>query len=309
VRTFGVGRTRPQAPKAAAPAEIRQHAEDAAARLPALMVAAERVAATVAQGVHGRRRVGQGETFWQFRRYQPGDTTTRIDWRQSAKRQHAFIRENEWEAAQSVWLWRDASPSMGYRSGRDVPEKRERAELLTLALMALLVRGGERIALLGRPVRPTTGRGALNRLADVLMTESADQARSLPAFELLPRFAHVVMIGDFLEPLEDLHALVGRFAARGIGGYLMQVLDPAETALPFAGRARFEGLEGEEERPVIGRVEAVRAEYRERLERQRLGLIAITRAAQWGFARHTTDRSPQTALLAMYQALAKSVKK
>lgn len=287
----------------------RHQAEGIAATLPPLLVAAERVASTVAQGVHGRRRVGQGDSFWQFRQYQPGDSVQRIDWRQSAKRQHAYIRENEWEAAQSVWLWRDASPSMAWRSGRDLPEKRERAELLALALMALLVRGGERIALLGRPVRPTTGRGALNRLADALLTEATDQARSLPAFELLPRYAHVVMIGDFLGPLEELHALVGRFAARGIGGYLLQVLDPAETALPFAGRARFEGLEGEAERPVIGRVEAVRAEYRERLERQRLGLAAIARAAQWNFARHTTDRPPQTALLAMYQALAKSVKR
>ena len=135
---------------------IRHQAEAVAASLPPLMVAAERVAATVAQGVHGRRRVGQGDSFWQFRQYQQGDSVQRIDWRQSAKRQHAFIRENEWEAAQSVWVWRDGSASMVYRSRRDLPEKRERAELLVLALMALLVRGGERIALLGQPVRPQT---------------------------------------------------------------------------------------------------------------------------------------------------------
>ena len=293
---------------------LRQHAEEAAAALPPLLVAAERVAATVAQGVHGRRRVGQGDSFWQFRQYQQGDTVQRIDRRQSAKRQHAYIRENEWEAAQSVWLWRDGSASMSYTSGRDLPGKRERAELLTLALMALLVRGGERIAMLGLPVRPATGRGALNRLADALLSEpapanGAEAARSLPAFELLPRFAHVVMISDFLGPLEAINALVGRFAARGLGGYLLQVLDPAETALPFSGRVRFEGLEGETERPLIGRVEAVRAEYRDRLERQRQGLTAIARAAQWGFARHTTDHPPQSALLVMYQALARTARR
>ncbi len=48
---------------------LRQRAEALAATLPPLLVAAERVAATVAQGVHGRRRAGMGESFWQFRRY------------------------------------------------------------------------------------------------------------------------------------------------------------------------------------------------------------------------------------------------
>ena len=63
----------------------RQQAEQLAATLPSLLVAAERVAAIVAQGVHGRRRVGIGETFWQFRGYHFGDQPQSIDWRQSAK--------------------------------------------------------------------------------------------------------------------------------------------------------------------------------------------------------------------------------
>ena len=83
--------------------DIHHKAEELAALLP-LMVAAERVAATVSQGVHGRRSVGQGETFWQFRRYGFGDSTQLIDWRQSAKSQPVYVRETEWEAAQSVWL-------------------------------------------------------------------------------------------------------------------------------------------------------------------------------------------------------------
>ena len=94
------------------PLAALSRAEHLASRFPPLMVAAERVATTVAQGVHGRRRVGQGETFWQFRRYEPGDETGLIDWRQTAKSRHVFVRETEWEAAQSAWLWRDTSPSL-----------------------------------------------------------------------------------------------------------------------------------------------------------------------------------------------------
>ena len=121
-------------------AGIRQRAEQLAALLPPLLVEAERIAVTVAQGVHGRRRVGTGDAFWQFRRYQPGDPAQAIDWRQSAKRQSYFIRQNEWEAAESVWLWRDDSPSMAWRSNFGPCEKLERATLLLLATAALLVR-------------------------------------------------------------------------------------------------------------------------------------------------------------------------
>jgi len=103
---------------------VQHRAEELAARLPPLLVAAERVATTVAQGVHGRRRVGQGDSFWQFRRYEPGDAAQRIDWRESAKSQRLYVRETEWEAAQSVWLWRDASPSIDYASTRGLPTKR-----------------------------------------------------------------------------------------------------------------------------------------------------------------------------------------
>ena len=105
---------------------MQQRAEQLASTLPPLLVAAQRVAATVAQGVHGRRRVGQGETFWQYRRYLPGDSVRMVDWRRSAKSDQVFVRETEWEAAQTVWLWRDTSASMRWRSRRDLPEKADR---------------------------------------------------------------------------------------------------------------------------------------------------------------------------------------
>src|ERR1051325_9209698 len=91
-----------------------------AGTLPALMVAADRVAATVIQGVHGRRRVGQGDAFWQYRPYRDGDTANQIDGRQRARSPHLFGRETEGEAAPSVWLWRDASPSMQYASLKNI---------------------------------------------------------------------------------------------------------------------------------------------------------------------------------------------
>lgn len=280
---------------------LRQRAEESSALLPALMVAAERVAATVAQGVHGRRRVGAGDTFWQFRRYQTGDPAQSIDWRQSAKSQAAFVRETEWEAAQTVWLWRDGSASMSYRSSRESPEKLERASVLTLALTLLLVRGGERIALLGRGMTPVTGRSAGNRIAEALMDRSVAPT-SLPVVEPLPRHSRLVLIGDFLSPPDEVERMIRGFAGRGVRGHLLQVVDEAEETLPFQGRIRFEGLEGEGS-ALIGRVEALRGEYELLFHEHREALRDLARSVGWGFTAHHTSSPPQTALLALFVAL------
>ncbi|HXC30481.1 MAG TPA: DUF58 domain-containing protein [Stellaceae bacterium] len=285
---------------------LRHRAEQSAAALPPLLVAAERIAATVAQGVHGRRRVGQGETFWQFRQYEPGDAATRIDWRESAKSQRLYVRETEWEAAQSVWLWRDASPSMDYSSaayipGGDWPTKRERAELILVALASLLVRGGERLSLLASGLTPISGRLALTRVVDLL--ERGGVPEGLPTIENLPRHAQLVLIGDFLAPLDAINQVIAGYAAAGLAGHLLQIVDPAEEDLPFDGRVRFEGVEDSDEL-LVGRVETIRDAYAGRFREHRAGLQAMTQAVGWSFSTHRTDRPPYLALLALHAALA-----
>jgi uncharacterized protein (DUF58 family) len=290
---------------------LRHRAEEAAAALPPLLVAAERIAATVAQGVHGRRRVGQGETFWQFRQYQPGDAASRIDWRESAKSQRLYVRETEWEAAQSVWLWRDASASMDYSSadfvpGGDWPTKLERSELLLVALASLLVRGGERLCLLGSATPPMSGRIALSRLVDLLEHDGAHAASAragLPVVEKLPRAGQLVLIGDFLGALDATNKIVAGFAAAGIAGHILQIVDPAEEDLPFDGRVRFEGVE-ERGDLLVSRVENIRGAYAGRFREHREGLRRIAQAVGWSFSAHRTDRPPSLALLALHTALA-----
>lgn len=281
--------------------DTHHRAEALAAGLPPLLIAANRVAHTVSQGVHGRRRVGQGETFWQYRRYEFGDPVSRIDWRQSAKNDPVFVRETEWEAAQSVWLWRDGSSSMDYRSSDDLPLKRERADLLLLALASLLIRGGEHTALLNTGMIPASGRAVLTRMWSMIEGGQA-QVASLPVFEALPRYGRVVLIGDFLASLDETRLAVTAFAHHGLRGHVVQVLDPAEETLPFDGRYRFHGTEGEGD-VLIGRVETLRKDYQQEMARHTAGLEALVRAAGWGFSRHHTDRSPETALMALYLAL------
>ena len=282
-------------------------AEALAARLPPLVVAADRVASTVLQGVHGRRRAGTGDAFWQFRPFLPGDQPTRVDWRQSAKSDRLFIRETEWEAAQTVALWSDASLSMEHVFGRDRPTKRERADLLLAALASLLLRGGERVRLMGGtgPSRSHAGRGALPGVVRGL--ESIGKSGALPAPDpSLPRHARIVLIGDFLAPLEEINAAVATLAGWPLQGHIVQVLDPDEATLgegnrAFSGRVRFEW--GASEGVLVPRVESVRGEYQARLARHREGLAGIAAAYGWTLLTHRTDQPPEAALLALWQAL------
>ncbi|MDX1540909.1 MAG: DUF58 domain-containing protein, partial [Geminicoccaceae bacterium] len=255
----------------------------------------------------GRRRVGIGETFWQFRPYQGGDPTQRIDWRQSARSAQVFLREQEWEAAESVWLWCDTSSSMHYRSSRDLETKLERTVLLTLALAALLTRAGERVGLLGSQRRAAGGRVALDRLVQDIGSHLHGES-SLPPPEALPRYARLVLISDFFTAPDELRERLRSFLAMGVRGHLLQVLDPAEPALPFAGRIRFEGVEREGS-ALIGKVEDVRGRYQNRLEAHRLALRGLARQLGWTFAGHTSDHPVEPAVLALYTALGTSMRR
>ena len=283
---------------------VRKQADRLAGSLPPLLVAALRVAATVEQGVHGRRRVGSGDAFWQFRQYQPGDQASRIDWRQSAKSDRLYLREMEWAAAQSVWLWRDASASMNWRSSPALPLKAERADLLSLAVATLLLRAGERVGLLGGELSPSASRASLERLARALGQAGPE---SLPPSTALPRHAQLVLIGDFLSPLPAIEAALRPYAERGLKGHLVQVHDPAEEDLPFLGRIRFEGTEREGEL-LLSRTELVHEAYRERYQAHREGLVTMTRALSWTFAVSGSDRPPEPALLALYRQIAETDK-
>lgn len=292
----------PAAGFAARGPRLREAAEKLSQRLPALLVEAERVAATVTPGVHGRRRTGMGETFWQFRQYQQGDAASSIDWRQSARSRHLFVREQEWEAAETVWIWCDFSPSMAYRSKADLPLKWERAALMALALSALLVRSGERIALLGGGERPATGRFGMEQLTRCMLRAAAEQAAIAP-LPSLPRHARLVLLSDFLLPLEQIRERFGHFSGLGARASLLQILDPAEETLPYEGRVLFEGLE-RDGIALVDHVGGIRQRYAEVIQAHRASLADLATRQGWRFSFHRTDRPTELALLALVGMLA-----
>lgn len=269
-----------------------------AARMPALLVEARRVAHTVTHGTHGRHRAGPGETFWQFRHFDANDSAASIDWRRSASSDHLFVREREWEAAHTVWLWLDLSPSMRFRSSLSKTSKESRAVVLALALTELLSRSGERVGLLGG--MPFAGRNAGRKIAELLLNETAES--SLPPPARLNRFSECLLFSDFLEPVEETVARFHDIARQGVRGHLIQILDPAEETLPYAGRTEFAAAEGEH-RMIAGRAEDLRELYQKRLNRHRLDLQEAVRKLGWSFVMHHTDRPAEEVVLALHGRL------
>jgi uncharacterized protein (DUF58 family) len=272
-------------------------------RLPDLLLESLKVANTVAHGIHGRRRAGTGETFWQFRQFQGGDAATVIDWRRSASSDTLYVREREWEASHTFWLWPDVSPSMAFRSHLAPVEKRDRAVVLTLAVAEMLVRAGERVALLGL-TPPLASRKATTRLAEALAANEGSEAlqASLPPKARLSRFSSAILVGDFLDPAEAVVRRLNEMAEGGVQGHLIQVLDPAEETLAYEGRVEFRSPEGGE-RWIADRVETVRDAYRQKLAAHRAEIEEAARRLGWSFLVHHTDRSAAEPLLTLIMRL------
>jgi len=292
----------PRSPSEVRGAKERTAAEAAARAFPALLVEAERLAATIIAGDHGRRQSGTGETFWQFRHFREGDPRSAVDWRRSAKSDAYYVRETEWELAQSVWLWCDRSLSMTYKSHLANETKDFRAAVLALGLALLLTRGGERVGDLGHDARARRGEAALSGLT-LTLTTSPKGAMALPPVDDRLRRANLVLFSDLLRPAEDVAAFIAAAAAQGAHGHIVQVFDPAEESWPFEGRILFED-EAAGNHLLTGRAESLRATYREKLEAHREIIGDAARRAGWSFLVHHTDAAPQTALLALYARLA-----
>ena len=290
----------------AAANEVRAKSYDAAqlvAAMPRLVLEARRVAASVYHGVHGRRRAGPGENFWQYRRFMDGEPASRVDWRRSARDNILFVREREWEAAHTIWIWPDCSPSMLFTSDPRFAPKRDRALVLAFALGELLVRGGERV---GIPaiMRPTASRNVIERMADTIVHLSGEPPSLPPPFHPGMR-DEMVVLGDLWSPTAEVTRRIAALGSNGAGGHVVQIVDIAEETFPYAGRIEFEEPEGAGS-ITVGRAEAWAAEFIERVARHRAEIRAEAARRGWSFTIHRTNRPASELLLALHARMSAS---
>ena len=272
-----------------------------ASTLPPLLAAAEKLAATAQMGEHGRRRTGLGDEFWQYRPAQSGDSRRHIDWRRSARGDVHFVQEKEWKAAQSVLFWVDTAQSMGFSGAKERGTKRDRAQVLGLALASLLIDGGERVALDGLDGPPRSGRAHMLRIAEAMLVQhSADYGA--PQMTRLPSGAQAVFLSDFLGDWDTILRTLSRAADQGVKGILGQILDPIEEVFPFDGRTVFESM-GNQIRHETLKAGGLRDRYLERLAARKDALRELAARTGWQYHCHHTDQSAQSTLLWFYSAL------
>jgi uncharacterized protein (DUF58 family) len=254
----------------------------------------------VIHGLHGRRRAGAGESFWQYRRFVSGEPSQSVDWRRSARDDHLYVREQEWEAAHTVWLWPDRSPSMAFASRQARDSKMERALIVGFALAELLVAGGERVGIPGL-MNPTASRSVIDKMAQAMLHD--DDARpSLPPSFVPSALAEVVVLSDFWSPISEIRGMLAGLSASGAHGTLVQIVDPAEESFPYSGRIEFVEPEG------FGTITAGRAEkwagdYVARVAQHRDEIRAETNKLDWLFSTHTTSRSAAELLLFLHAGM------
>ena len=271
-----------------------------AASMPRLILEARRVAATVIHGLHGRRRAGSGENFWQYRRFVSGEAAARVDWRRSARDDHLYVREQEWEAAHTVWIWPDRSQSMLFASASAQGTKLERSLVIALALAEVLVEGGERIGIPGL-MRPTASRTVVEKIAQAIVHDQAERTSLPPTFSP-SALAETVVLSDFWSPIARVHETIAQLSANGSAGHVVQIVDPAEETFPYSGRIEFVEPEGAGT-ITAGRAETWRADYIERIKRHRADIRTETDRLGWSFIVHRTDRPASELLIKLHGQL------
>ncbi|MCL6282413.1 DUF58 domain-containing protein [Ruegeria sp. 2012CJ41-6] len=280
---------------------LRERSEAEASRLPPLLARAEHLAGTVLLGDHGRRRAGLGDDFWQYRPAQHGDSKRLIDHRRSARGDQQFVREREWQIAQSVMLWVDQGASMRFASDKSLPTKADRARLVGLAIAILLIRGGERVGLTGTALPPRRGNAQVIRLAEA-WAQDAEPDYQPPEHRAMIPHARAVFLSDFLGDLDEVELALTKAADRGVRGVLMMTLDPGEEEFPYQGRTIFESVGGTLRHETL-KAGDLKPRYIARLAERKDRLKHLCHVTGWQFGLHHTGDSAQAALLWVYRAL------
>lgn len=279
------------------PASLEREAARAARGLPELIAAAEHAAAAVTAGRHARQRPGRSDTFWQFRDYAPGDPSSVIDWRQSARlERRLLVRQTEWEQPQTLLLWCDGDEDFDF-AGKDRPSKRFRGQTIALALAMALLRSGERVGLWGGAEPPLTGAQSVPALAHRLLHRQASLTEMAPA-----PGAHVLLVSDFHRPPEDLHDVFARIREARGRPMAVVVEDPLEEVFPYQGATRFEGPGGAIRRR-FGDAGSVREAYQEQRREHNEKLKHAVRLPHELVRFHSTDQSPAPLLLSLLQRM------
>lgn len=280
--------------------DTMERARARASLIPDLLVEAKRVANSVYSGWHGRRKRGIGENFWQFRPYTPGENMARIDWRRSARDEsNIYVQDKEWQATHTVWLWVDETPSMLFKSQLGTVSKQSRALVIAFALAELLARSGERVGWLGL-TKPILSRNAAEKLAEALIMGEAQT--EFPSHLELGNHSDIVLLSDFLDPIEENRDKLTKLFKRNARGHVVQIIDPVEETFPYSGRVEFSDPETGD-KFTAGNAETLQRAYEIEIATRTQAMRQATTGMGWTYMRHHTDKLASETLVRLHASL------
>jgi uncharacterized protein (DUF58 family) len=194
---------------------------------------------------------GEGIDFEDFREYQHGDEVRNIDWNVTARMGAPFIKKFVEQRELTVFLAVDVSASGNY--GSHGPSKRELAAEVAALLAFSALQNKDKVGLilftdeveLYLPPRKGSSH-ALRLIREILYCEPKSNGTRLEGpVHILENHIHrhslVFLISDFL--FEDSLFDSLKTVSRKHDVVALQISDPAERALPSAGRVRLEDPE------------------------------------------------------------------
>lgn len=257
-------------------------------------------------GLHRSPYHGFSAEFAEYRRYQPGEPATNIDWRVYARSDRIYQRVFAEETNLRCTLLLDCSASMRFTGDPQRPTKLAYSRVLAACLAYLLLRQNDAVGLLAfdeQPLLRVPARSVRRQLFEVLKGlreapdgEGTDLGPVLhDVAERIPRRGLVVLLSDLMDDPDTVLSSLKHFRHRGHEVLVLQVLDPREVDLDFQGEVEFTALE---DPGASLRTEPahVREGYRERLENWRVRLRRECRRLLVDLVELTTDEPVGTAL-------------
>lgn len=254
-------------------------------------------------GIHRSPYHGFSVEFTEYRQYSPGDDPRYLDWRLFARSDRYYIKKFEDETNLRCYLLVDHSRSMDF--GSVGYTKSEYANTLAATLSYFLHQQGDAVGLLTfdeqiREYLPARNRiGHLRRLMLHLEQATAGTATDLVAplkriVEIVRKRSLMVLISDFLAPIEALEKNLTTLTASGHEVMLFQVLDPAELTFQFDRAVMFHDVESG--RDLFIDPATARKEYLQRLNTHNEAVRATCQRLGAGCRSFSTDRALELAM-------------
>lgn len=246
------------------------------------------------RGYSKEKKKGIGEEFWEFRNYTVGDPVRNIDWKKTVKSNDIIIKLKELETSKKVWIWMNKNLSMNYRYSSENETKMERASIIGIILIDILVRAGENVGIIGSKIGMKNGKENFFHIVRALLEcpQSTKDKR-------IKKGDVIILISDFLESPQKSISKITKISDNICQGLLIQILDDSELNFPFFGRNQFyDPLSGLHK--LFNKSELIRKIYIKRIEDHNKKLELLCSKFGWKVIRNSNSEGYNSFIKKLY---------